>query len=802
MNNYQDCEAEELFRRIANLPPGKHPYMYQTETLRLLSEGKSVLLHAPTGSGKSEAAFVPFLAFRGQHHFPARLIYVLPSRALVEAIAHRFRTLADDLESHVRVAAHHGRRPESVLFYADVVVATVDQVISSYACAPLTLGVRHGNIPAGAVATSFVVFDEVHTFDPERALQSCLIVASRLKVAGVPFVIMTATLASQARDLMRDRLGLTLVEAREADIPVRRQRRVTLRMALERQLTPDVVREVAANSSRRILVVCNTVDRAVALCGALVDLNPVLVHSRFLDDDRTAQNNRVQAVLGQNGRGFALVLATQAVEVGLDISCDVLLTELCPVDALIQRAGRCARWAETPGELVVFGLPQENGKWVAAPYDEEILQSTARTLEEVQGKILTWDLEQELVDRVLGPRYKAWLDHSMAAQAAKKLADAAFTGDRKKAEEAVRETDSVEVTLHSNPEKLRGQLRFLPRIAVSVGLVRRFVSEHPDAVWSLDVDASGGADESHGAESVERVRESRDVRFGRVYILSSHVSYSSETGLFFEGESVDWKPLSAQPRSVLPVRGRLLETLEQHVRRGISSFRRIVSVKEGYGLDRIASVIGLPRDELERLVIVGQIFHDLGKANDAWQRAAWETVDLWLQENPSNVDRLTSEEQKLLEADRQRTFLARFPSLADQSREPGRPPHATIGAYVLWDWLSRQWSNLGAAAALAMAHHHSVRACQVPRYRLRDGWADLAQRLMREETAMEIDSHLAGRSKQESTTRLPCTMPPFHQEKLYTLYVLLSRCLSVSDRMAAGGGEDAILDYEKWAGNL
>lgn len=800
--------AEEkmvTFARLAGLERGQKPYQHQLKALECLEKGQSILLHAPTGSGKSEAAFIPFLMNWDREDYPSRFIYALPMRALVDSLAKRFSDIAQRANERFRVAAQHGHRPESVLFWADAVIATIDQVISSYVCAPLSLGVRHGNIPAGAVASSFLVFDEIHTFDPERALQSCLLIADRLHLMGVPFVIMSATLPRSAREALCQRLGLIEIGVEEAQVPVRAKREVHLNLALDRILTPEVVRQTVADGADRVLVVCNTVDRAIGLYQALQDVKPppVLVHSRFLEEDRKTRDFQVQRLLGKSNRTPAVVIATQVVEVGLDVSCDVLLTELCPIDALIQRAGRCARWAEGPGRIDVYALPSENGQSITAPYDSHIVQETARALEDAAEKVLTWKLEQDLIDKVLGNRYCRWLESTSAQKAAYKLANAAFTGDRRDAEEAVREEDSVEICLHTQPERLQGQLRFLPRISVSAGLVRRFVRERPGNLWSLEIDRSVTRDESHGVEFVERVRNPKEVRIGHLYILSGHVSYSAETGLVLDGPGVSWLPTVTKERAELPVGRPRLETMERHLSSALECFRRIVQVHEGYGLRRVASMVGLPVKEVEQLLAIALICHDLGKASQEWQRAAWETVDRWLKESPTNPERLSEKERELLNADRQKTLLARFPPLTDRSREPPRPAHATVSAYVMWDFLKSCWGNYGQAAALAMAHHHSVRASQVPKYRLQDSSLRLFSRLLKAEANVELEpSDLESRVQQRSTTELPLTMPPFRQEKPYTLYVVLSRCLSLSDRMAAGGGEDAILDYEKWAGNL
>lgn len=796
---------EALFARLAGLKEDQSPYSHQVETLQHLRNGRPVLLHAPTGSGKSEAAFVPFLALRNHQDFPSRLLYALPMRTLVDSLADRFLGMAGRARGAIRIAAQHGRRPESVLFYADAVVATIDQVITSYACAPLSLGVRHGNIPAGAVAGSFLVFDEVHTFDPERALQSMLLICGRLRQTGVPFVIMTATLPGVARSHLCERLDLVQVDVEEERIPVRVERQVTLSVKLDRQLSADEVRRALDGSAKRVLVVCNTVDRAIALYRALQDVKPapVLLHSRFLDDDRRTHDVRIQELLGRQAQGPALVIATQVVEVGLDISCDLLLTEVCPIDALLQRAGRCGRWAEAPGQVSVYGLPKEDDRYLTAPYAAEIVQETAQAITKSDGERLTWTLEQKLVDQVLGSRYAAWLEPQRAATVAYKLASAAFTGSRRDAEEAVREADSVEVSLHTQPNSLNGRLRFLPRISVSAGLVRRFAAQHPDSIWSVEVDRDVTADESRGVEVLESVEGPKDIRFGRLYILSSNVSYSTDTGLAFEGSGEDWQPLVAPARGTLPGARPRLETMEEHLQGALKCFRGIVSSREGYALRRVAALVGLPVDEVEKLLAVAILCHDLGKASEEWQRAAWKTVDLWLEDDPAHIGTLTDEERQFLEGDRHAVLLARFPSLADRSREPRRPAHATVSAYVMWEFLKQRWNNWGIAAALAMAHHHSVRANHVPRYRLKEGWFDLFQTLLKEEAGVELAaSALEHVSEQRSETQLPLIMPPFHQEKPYMLYLVLSRCLSLSDRMAAGGGEDAVLDYEKWAGNL
>ena len=70
----------------------------------------------------------------------------------------------------------------------------------------------------------------------------------------------------------------------------------------------------------------------------------MLLHSRFFKEDRHRKEEQLRSLFDRNSSGQAILVATQVIEAGLDISCEQLHTELCPMNALIQRSGRCARF--------------------------------------------------------------------------------------------------------------------------------------------------------------------------------------------------------------------------------------------------------------------------------------------------------------------------------------------------------------------------------------------------------------------------------------------------------------------------
>lgn len=110
----------------------------------------------------------------------------------------------------------------------------------------------------------------------------------------------------------------------------------------------------AARRGARVLIIRNTVNRARETFEACVDkapdlafhLNdtPTLHHSRFAAEDRAQLDARVESVLGKGSPAQGvIVIGTQTLEQSLDIDADILITDLCPMDVLLQRIGRLHR---------------------------------------------------------------------------------------------------------------------------------------------------------------------------------------------------------------------------------------------------------------------------------------------------------------------------------------------------------------------------------------------------------------------------------------------------------------------------
>src|SRR5690606_15983750 len=102
---------------------------------------------------------------------------------------------------------------------------------------------------------------------------------------------------------------------------------------------PDILEK---HTNNRTIVVANTVDSAQNIFGELRKLassgtHIVLLHSRFFRDDRKQKEEKLLKLFGKGANESAILVATQVIEVGINISCDNLHTEIAPANSLIQR---------------------------------------------------------------------------------------------------------------------------------------------------------------------------------------------------------------------------------------------------------------------------------------------------------------------------------------------------------------------------------------------------------------------------------------------------------------------------------
>ena len=248
------------------------------------------------------------------------------------------------------------------------VACTVDTVLG------LVQNQRQGHYALPALLQSFLVFDEVHAYD-DRLFGSLLRFLEAFP--GLPVLLMTASLpqhrleAINTLSLRIHGCELPVVPGPEDLESIPRYRKGT---------GEDAYKEVATclDSGGKVLWVCNTVNRCIEEANRLKDRgvpNPFIYHSRFRYIDRIERHTEL--VQAFSAAGSMLACTTQVAEMSLDLSADLLVMDLAPIPAMIQRLGRLNRAspATTPARLFIV-LPFEG-----APYTAEELEEARRWLD-------------------------------------------------------------------------------------------------------------------------------------------------------------------------------------------------------------------------------------------------------------------------------------------------------------------------------------------------------------------------------------------------------------------------------------
>lgn len=361
-----------------------------------------MVIEAPMGEGKTEAALAAAEIFAGKTK-RSGVFFALPTQATSDGLFPRFKawisrleqgefneardlllahgksrfneeytgiplrrvSVCDDADDESGVVAHewfHGRR-KSML--AGFVVGTIDQVLLA------GLRQKHQALRHLGLANKVVVIDECHAYDAYMG-QYLTKVLEWLGAYGVPVIVLSATLpGDKRRKIVRAYLHkkkaeeivdepsyprITYSDGKDVHaasvMPSPRKLSVAVEMLPDGMLGERV--DALVRGGGCVGVIVNTVTRAQALrrefAARLGEDAVKLFHSRFLASERAAKEKELRALLGRPGASDGpmrperlVVVGTQVMEQSLDVDFDVLLTDLCPMDLLIQRIGRLHR---------------------------------------------------------------------------------------------------------------------------------------------------------------------------------------------------------------------------------------------------------------------------------------------------------------------------------------------------------------------------------------------------------------------------------------------------------------------------
>lgn len=824
------------------------PYQYQVQVYELLLSGKNVILTVPTGAGKTWASVMPFLFARhtGNRSFPQKMIYSLPLRTLANSIHYDFNKTLKDKETFINISSiQTGEYKNDPHFEKDIIFSTIDQTLSSFLCFPLSLSKRQANINAGALIGSYLVFDEFHLLDPKLSMATT-IGALRTLNNLCRFCIMTATLSEDYIEKLKsaldpkkqDNIAVVSIKDFPEDeakiksliIPEGYTAKKAITVKDEKITAQTILKHHKIGS--KTIVICNRVEKTQQLYNDITtsDLtgfhnlvgleksNVICIHGRFFDEDRKSKEKKIKQLFGNENHESAILISTQVIEAGMDISCETMHVEISPVNSFLQRAGRCARWEKQHGNIYVYDILELdekeklnldtddkeelaqiraiNNKYL--PYDKKLCRATFEKLKSVSS--LDKNISQELVNEILTShelKYYTCIEQGDFNR--KEIEESWKTCEKKMYSQTIRDIQNIEIAI-IDCEQEKGS-NFIPYKYQTISLYKwSFIKWAKEILNERDFDFDQDVifipiknSESQFLDfdtndldkySLKEVRTIEPLKncYDIVFVDKSIFNYTAGAGLEL-GEGIACSPLKSLDNKEKEIIEYRKDTFWQHNKAIIGCYEQVFNPnnKLQFTFDQLNNYWGeeINWDKLIKAMIC---LHDYGKLNNEWQgkmkilqklKAAQDSLYIFKENEVlahSDFNDLTDKE------------------IEKQSGAKSKPAHAGVGAYALVESAKEiieaiKYEELANAVSTAILKHHGVDTLTYPAF------------IINSNDYKQMDILLSGigigaKLNQKARSGNLLDNLPINEEE-WIIYLFLVRILRLSDQKAT-------MNYKKY----
>lgn len=348
-----------------------------------------LLVRAPTGAGKTDASLL-WASRQITAHKADRLVIAMPTRFTTNALA---VNVAETLSStgiyhssawfskQKTIDSGNSTRQEALaqhkmarLLATPVTVCTIDHLLMS-----LTLTREDHHLIDFNLANSCVVIDEADFYD-EFTLANIMFLLEVLRMWKVPVLIMSASLPETSLSMYR-RIGYDVDRILEDENNADNKRD---RFEICEITDYESVDELCCLADACIkrgngIIYLNTVDKAMAVYRLFekkvnesgMDIPLILYHSRFTESDKLLKEQELLSSLGrsawENGTAKGIAIMTQIGEISINISSEIMISDMCPIDRLMQRTGRLCRFGNKVGQMYIT-VPHKESELYPAPY--------------------------------------------------------------------------------------------------------------------------------------------------------------------------------------------------------------------------------------------------------------------------------------------------------------------------------------------------------------------------------------------------------------------------------------------------
>lgn len=401
METVSEMPLDKLFIKPDLSFYNRQSEIYPLSMISVDNNKKHTLVTAPTGAGKTD-----FLLRRCR----GRVFYTLPFQASINAMYDRIKGDLSDTDAQVyllhaasNLKVKDGTVEESIM--QRHVGASV-KVLTPHQMASVVFGIKGYEAMAMDLRGCDVILDEIHTYSD--VMQSIVLRIIEILVAlDCRVHVGTATMPTVLYEKILELLGGNdaVYEVKLDSKTLQTFNRHQIYKLKDKKESYDVIAS-AIDSNSKLLIVCNQVKRAQEMYENIANLYPnvkrMLVHSRYKRRDRARLETELREEFNNLENTPCIVVSTQVVEVSLDISFDIMITECAPIDALTQRFGRInrKRTKDTIGHYkpIYVIAPSEDEK-EALPYSKEVLNKTFGVLPD-DGNVMEESHVQEMIDQV------------------------------------------------------------------------------------------------------------------------------------------------------------------------------------------------------------------------------------------------------------------------------------------------------------------------------------------------------------------------------------------------------------------
>lgn len=746
---------------------GYYPYDYQLKVMQSLLAGKNLILSVPTGAGKTWASILPFLYAKEhpEYPFPHKMIYSLPLRTLTNSIYEDASKIVNG------TSIQTGEYANDNFFESDIIFSTIDQTLSNFLCFPLPLSHRLANINAGALVGSYLVFDEFHLLEERLSMATTI---GMLQMLGnlSRCCIMTATLSDGFMNALKSELDNYEIITLD-DFPQDKVQIGSLKPEINKKQIKVIgniltAKKIIETHGKKSIVICNRVEKAQQIFNDLiseqkkpnsliVNTKIICLHSRFFESDRKAKEKELKTLFGIEANAQSVILiSTQVIEAGMDISCEVMHTEISPISSFLQRAGRCARFKNQTGIIYIYDvldIEEQSRVKIENPIKEEQTEihklnnkylpykpaECVTTLTELKNyNTLDGNIPKQLIEKILGNEKEIIAEMKTGQFGGfnkAKIKESWEYCQKNHYRSTIRDIQSVEIFLINNQSKK--EVEQYPFKYQSIGMYKWSFVSWLNKIYDLNKfeleddwlvmelreghDMFLENDESINYELKKIKKEQFKSLPQQVYVNAKYFGYDAEFGFNYQFKKSFCKhaPIREIKEKEIEFAPLTKDTFVEHNLGLIAVFEKEFLGENRSKLDFISKEIAqyidssdFDSEDLIRSIYLMIILHDYGKLNDCWQKPMQKYQGIKEGIGCSNELLAHTDYDKVSAIDKQ---------IAKDVLLNKRPPHAGVGAFIAQEivpMLFEENDYLKSSISMAISRHHSPLSKSYPKFNI------------------------------------------------------------------------------------